>query len=484
MEKQSITFERASEKMHEAFLHSALSDSSLHSMEDFNRWLEGRREAHTFKVEKKPLSTLQGWRVEPDTGNIVHNSGRFFQIIGLEIETNFGGVSKWNQPIINQPEIGILGFLTKKINGVLHFLVQAKMEPGNVNLLQISPTLQATRSNFTQVHGGKKPHYLEYFLNCDLNNILVDQLQSEQGARFLRKRNRNMIIEVSDSQEIEIHPDFFWLTLAQIHDLFKVENLVNMDSRTVLSGIRYYNSKKDYSYLLNNSAISTFHRDVLQSALAGDDAAMHDIDAIVRWFNGRKMSFELSVKEVPIKSLTDWVYDGNTISHSKGRYFSVIGVSVTATAREVSSWEQPLIESAKGGVICFFCQKINGILHFLVQARVEPGNFDAIEMAPTLQATPQNYNPNKPESFPPFYELFLNRKPEQMRYDSLHSEEGGRFYHDQNRYMIIEVDEGQIKNIPANYFWITMRQAKEIIRFNNYLNIEARSLIACIGLAR
>ena len=32
--------------------------------------------------------------------------------------------------------------------------MQAKVEPGNINSIQLSPTLQATRSNYTKAHGG------------------------------------------------------------------------------------------------------------------------------------------------------------------------------------------------------------------------------------------------------------------------------------------------------------------------------------------
>lgn len=71
----------------------------------------------------------------------------FFSIDGIRIATNYLDVSTWDQPIINQPEIGFLGFITKKIGGVVHFLAQAKIEPGNLNIVQLSPTLQATRSN-------------------------------------------------------------------------------------------------------------------------------------------------------------------------------------------------------------------------------------------------------------------------------------------------------------------------------------------------
>ena len=64
--------------------------------------------------------------------------------------------------------------------------------------IQLSPTIQATKSNFTQKHGGKKPKYLDYFINAADYEIIVDQIQSEQSSRFYKKRNRNIIIKVDE----------------------------------------------------------------------------------------------------------------------------------------------------------------------------------------------------------------------------------------------------------------------------------------------
>ena len=63
---------------------------------------------------------------------------------------------------------------------------------------------------------------------------------------------------------------------------------------------------------------------------------------------------------------------------SDPRYFSVIGVKVTAGTREVTHWMQPLLKDSNIGLLAFVCQEINGVLHFLVQAKVEPGNLDII----------------------------------------------------------------------------------------------------------
>ncbi|WP_244267592.1 NDP-hexose 2,3-dehydratase family protein [Bacteroides oleiciplenus] len=51
---------------------------------------------------------------------------------------------------------------------MLYCLMQAKIEPGNVNCIQISPTLQAIKSNYSCVHSGKLPNYLKYFVNESL----------------------------------------------------------------------------------------------------------------------------------------------------------------------------------------------------------------------------------------------------------------------------------------------------------------------------
>ena len=209
----------------------------MHDTQSVVKWVKNQNEMVDVSVNKITFSELKGWSFIDDQSKLVHQSGGFFSIDGIAINTNWGTVPHWEQPIINQPEIGYLGFITKEFNGILYFLVQAKIEPGNVNNVQLSPTLQATKSNYTQKHKGKSPLYLDYFLNATSRQILLDQLQSEQGARFLKKRNRNIIIKIEE--EIELHDNFIWLTLGQIKNLMSLDNLVNMDTRTVISGISY-----------------------------------------------------------------------------------------------------------------------------------------------------------------------------------------------------------------------------------------------------
>ena len=213
------------------YLRSALTEENpFITTREIEEWLMERNNEVVVNVEQVNFSDLDNRELDKSQSLIRHSTGRFFTIEGIKVETNWGLNSYWSQPIINQPEIGYLGIITKEINGILYFLLQAKIEPGNINNVQLSPTLQATKSNYTQAHGGNVPDYLEYFKDRDNVAILLDQLQSEQGARFLQKRNRNIIIQVFDN--IEVKDNFIWLTLGQIKKLITKDNLVNMDTRT------------------------------------------------------------------------------------------------------------------------------------------------------------------------------------------------------------------------------------------------------------
>ena len=132
-------------------IHSLLTtENPINSTESIRQWIEQRNREVQVDVKLIPFKEMTGWYVDED-GSLRHNSGKFFTIQGIHVETDYVNSHSWDQPIINQPEIGYLGILTKEINGVLYFLMQAKIEPGNVNCVQISPTLQATKSNYTQV---------------------------------------------------------------------------------------------------------------------------------------------------------------------------------------------------------------------------------------------------------------------------------------------------------------------------------------------
>jgi len=465
------------------FVSSLNLKNEFQDFNSFEKWFIEKCKPEEFLVKKIPFSEMDKWGFDKNKNKLSHNSGRFFSIEGIDVKTNFGYVTHWEQPIINQPEIGILGIITKIINNNRYFLMQAKMEPGNINTLQISPTLQATKSNLTRVHQGKTPEYLDYFIDPKKSKVLVDQLQSEQGGRFLQKRNRNMVVEIDS--EIEVLNDFCWLTLAELKYLLGKDNVLNMDTRSVLSTIPLIEDSlldkisiselEQNGWSFNETYLSVTGIDYLKSFLSTEP--MHSVDEIISWYTKQKMSFEMEVFGVPLRNMKKWQIFEDKIC-SDDRFFSVIAVKVEAGTREVQSWTQPLIEDPNIGLLAFMSQKINGVLHFLVQAKVEPGNRDIIELSPTV--TCSNYQSLlKKENKPFCFEEMLNPL-NKVHYNSLQSEEGGRFYKLQNRNMIVELAVNKNMPVPENYIWMTLRQMREFMRYGMF-NIEARSLIAALS---
>jgi dTDP-4-dehydro-6-deoxy-alpha-D-glucopyranose 2,3-dehydratase len=450
--------------------NSAITSTNIfNTTEEIINWVRLRNEEVFVDIKQIPFSEMKNWFQDKD-GSLRHDSGKFFSIEGFHVETDFGNNFDWDQPLITQPEVGYLGILTKEFEGVLYFLMQAKIEPGNVNCVQISPTLQATKSNYSQVHQGKKPKYFEYFVNAQPHEILIDQLQSEQGARFFRKRNRNIIIKVD--KDIEVFEDFRWMTLRQIKELMCLDNMVNMDTRTVIAGIDF----NEPSSQLHFSNLSKWGIDILLSA--STKKGIHTMNDHLSWLTSLKSKYDLSVTKKPLNKLNDWDVSNYEVTRFDKKYFKVIGVNVSISNREVSNWSQPLVQPMQKGICAFIIKKIDGVYHFLIQGKLECGNYDIIELAPTLQCLTGNVFESKEK--PHFFEEVQLASKSNILYDTIQSEEGGRFYQEQNRNMTLLVNDDFPVKVPLHYHWMTLGQINEFMKYNNFLNIQARSLIAAI----
>lgn len=465
----------------ELFISAQHSDGVLAEDQVLN-WVKSRTDLNQYSVNFLPLNELKGWAFDSSTGNFGHSSGKFFRIEGLDVQIKTAHAQCWQQPIINQPEIGVLGFVAKRFNGILHLLVQAKMEPGNINFIQISPTVQATRSNYTQVHGGKRPAFIEYFLDQKVGRILVDQLQSEQGTRYLKKRNRNVVVQLPDDYSLTHSEDYVWVTVGQLQKLMRFTNLVHLDCRSILGSFCY---QVNSDQLEQNTCLhqENFNARVRASICAEDDRAEWDMPSVLSWLTLLKCQNEVYATLIPLDKVAGWGLVDGVIKHESGNYFSVVGVDVKASNREVAGWSQPLIRSVDGGIIGLATQLRKGVLHFLIQGRVEPGLIDIVELAPTVQCTPMNYQNGTSPHLPAFVDLFQSASQVQICFDSMLSDEGGRFYHSQQRHLIIELDTALDIELPPAYCWMTLRQIQSFSQFSNLVNIELRSILSCLSLA-
>ncbi|MGW8701876.1 NDP-hexose 2,3-dehydratase family protein [Streptomyces eurythermus] len=429
----------------------------------FRAWWREQASAQRSEVARIPFAELDGWGFEPHGGNLVHASGKFFTVEGLRIEPDDGREAR--QPIIHQPEIGVLGILVKEFDGVVHCLMQAKMEPGNVNTVQLSPTVQATRSNYLRVHRGGRTRYLEHFWGAGRGRVLVDVLQSEQGAWFWHKRNRNMIVQVDG--DVPVHEAFRWVALPELLALLHSDNLVNMDARTVLGCL-------PRELLPRQGRTGAFAAALRCSYETGADAG-----AARSWLLDVKSRGRWTTRLIPLNDTHGWIRKSDEISADDGSGFRIIAVRVRSRSREVPEWTQPLLAPRDEGLAAFLVRRAGGTLQVLVQARYEPGLLEHVELAPTVRTPPVTADEEVP-----YLKDVLSADHRNIRFDALLSEEGGRFHHALTRYQVIEVADGQTLEVGDNHRWMTIGQLMELVRHGHYLNIEARSLLACLHSLR
>lgn len=444
-------------------------------------WLDAALAASPQRVAPCALDGLAGWGRDPASGDIVHDSGRFFAIRAIEDAAL--GV---RQPIIDQPDVGVLGFAVASIDGVVRFLVQAKAEPGNARLVQLSPTVQATSSNYERVHGGRATPLIELFLGDEPHparrTTVLDTLQPEQASRFLRKANRNMVVLV-EPERLELDPGVFrWVTLGDLLATTAHADLLHMDARSVLGSLDVGHDATDTSDGRGRGV---------------DEGAAHPLAALADWLEERGRRTPSAPRVLPLSALTDWSIRDGVLAGSGDHDFEVVGVDVESGSREVSRWSQPLVRNLPGRTSTLVLQRRAGRLHLLVQAARQVGAAEAVELLPSVLREPSGERPSGDET-------------EQRRVEELADagrvlrevdlpEEGGRFLHSSTRHVLVALEPGLDPTLDVGgpgvdgrgasgrgadglgtFRWVTPHQLAILAAQPRRCSIELRSLLSCL----
>lgn len=449
-----------------------IAESVLNSTEELLEWIKERNETVVVEIHKAQMEPEGFWFYDRAEGRIRNRNRSFFSIAGFRWALPSGETLE--QPILLQEEIGYLGILCKEFDGVMHFLMQAKIEPGNVNKIQISPTIQATKSNFTQKHGGAKPPYLDYFLNASRYEIVVDQIQSEQSSRFYKKRNRNIMIRVEE--DIPVLPSHRWMTLGQLKWLMREDNLVNMDTRTVLSCIPYSKLHTSEPELLR-LAEGFLDKSLFQSVFIWEGS--NKLPEVYQHINDLKMFSEGVTEFVPLHELRGWAWENDEFVCKKPWPFKVTFCDISIEGREVKHWTQPLFEAEGIATFGLICCEEGGVLKFVVKAMPEVGCFDCVELGPTVQREAVSIGEREENALDKLFDQRV-RSGEGVFFDHLLSEEGGRFYHEQNRNVLLRLRREELPELPEGYFLLDYKTLNELVQMNNTLNIQLRNLLSLL----
>ncbi len=412
-------------------------------------WLDDVVERADFSVRPIDLDDSREWSWS--FGGIRHRTNRFFSVVGVRCDEL--GIE---QPLLEQREVGTLGFVLDRRGARPRVLAHAKIEPGNVGVAQLAPSCQATASNAARVHGGDAPPHVEEFYGTGTARI-SSSLQSEQGTRFLDKHNRNVVVELTD--DLEHGADHRWFDVDELLELSASDFLVNTDARSVLV-------TTDWRGLVGREPFSRY-RDGLSSELARSLSERGEVEA-ARSTVRRMRDDAIQPRLVDLDALTGWQRGHRGVSPSGDGAFDVEQFAVVAHGREVGQWDQPMISSRSDGTVELWMGRRNGLLHFLVRPTRELGLRSLVELAPTLQIPPG-------ESVPQDW----GRPAGAVEVASAsESDEGGRFYRDASRYSLVDV--GELDERPDGTIALPLGGVVELLREGSWFTNEARSAFSLL----
>jgi dTDP-4-dehydro-6-deoxy-alpha-D-glucopyranose 2,3-dehydratase len=452
-----------------AFAVNAMTQNTLFS------WLQSHRLSCDMEVEEIFWKTSQEWFMKD--GDLRHKSGGFFSITGVQAEGS--RCTCLRQPIINQPETGILGFLARKHEGRMHMLVQAKPEPGNIGLVQAAPSVQATESNYKRLHNGKETPFLGYFL--DLDNVVVhsDSLQSEQGTRFLYKYNRNMIVEIPADVVLDEGDAYRWHPADELCASLAEDFQVNTDARSVLATAPwaiFSPEGKPFDRWKGKGGIGEM---LLNSYETEENNACSPDRVIAGKLCSIRDAYPFTAKVISLSSfLGDMNDNGHVFSDPHGG-FDVRHFRVRTSEREVDAWDQPLVASTGEGEAVLLAKEMNGVLHFLFSCRAEIGFRECFQYGPAIQNTGGVLS--VVEGLCRDNDILQSaRSRSRVLLSCLHSDEGGRFYQCVSRYSIMLVDDSVEDVATETMSWMNLRQIEKFCKVKGFFSNEARSLISML----
>ena len=166
------------------------------------------------------------------------------------------------------------------------------------------------------------------------------------------------------------------------------------------------------------------------------------------------------------------------------KYFSIIGIKVQADSREVNEWEQPIIRDNKLGLSGFLIKNVNSTYHYLVSFSLEPGikypGLSCTVRTSDLKNCLNNRNHTNVMRHH-LKKYFIYNTRGKIMYSKIHSDEGGRFFHSQNKYVVVEIDSNEKIKTDNNYMWMSQNQVLYFIK-KSIFNIDARLLFACFNM--
>lgn len=184
------------------------------------------------------------------------------------------------------------------------------------------------------------------------------------------------------------------------------------------------------------------------------------------WLAERRAAATMDVEEVELDRILgaqgtkDWGMVVGNVGRWDLKFWRLIGARIHAK-REVTAWEQPMVEVLGGpGVVALACDP--NMHSYLLQAKAEPGNktLGHLLLAPTLQASKANLEAAHGGKRPPRAELLDGRE---IRWTEF-VQDGGIFRGKVNGYAVVLVAEHMVTSLREDERWFNVGELANAVK--------------------
>jgi oxidase EvaA len=430
----------------------------INDVKSAHSWVSQIDEQAQLKLTKASFQDCQNWQFVD--GSFHHATGSFFSVLGLSVAGSMGTEPDQHYAMIDQPEVGWLGLIVRRGREGIEWLLQAKTEPGNISASQIAPSIQATRSNYKQAHGGKPTAFLDLFKTG--STFLSDGPNSEQGTRFLWKFNRNSVLALPKGHDLDLDGlnHWAWCTSRTVRELLSEDYRINTDARSVVATAPWSLLSDGKTLFCAPALEASYKQPLAPNQIAMYIARLHplNIQSFPKW------------NSVALTELNGWQLKDEALIDPTNKP-AVSCFEINVKGREVDTWCQPFLLSTDNPDNVLFMRITPRGAEFFLRIYNELGFGARKEYGPSLHSlfdTPEDMQ-----------DWGSSLKVQEL-INLSQSDEGGRFMTADARYRVVLIDDASPRMTYPFGAWMSLSTIETLVNRPGSTTNELRTLVSLI----
>lgn len=235
-------------------------------------------------------------------------------------------LSSTSQFLIEQKLPALVVLLIAEIQGEDFAILNCRFEPGLIDKINFTSTIQSTPNNYLQSHKGKSTHFIEVIDQPNkYGEVIYDGVQFDWGNFYITKTKRYLMIKLNTIPELP--SGFVWFQIKKFKQLVMEKQLITNDLRVCIALLQGLSKQKQQLKTEVSPAYLNHSLECIPFSINSTDSLNHRI----------------------------------------------VFCKVTTQTREVKSWIQPLISPSKPITIGLTFMESDKQKLYAVQQKSNPG---------------------------------------------------------------------------------------------------------------